>query len=405
MQTAETVGGGDPKEQPDQVQTSARTVSLYGFLTVSCYNPQLLFRYTRDGRRYWRWKDVVARVLHICRGASADDYSLLLQTEHWLEACDSKHRYGSNLKPYFKVWLESDTQQSFFKWLDEGQGLHVDIEDRQVVLHARSNCINADFQFGSNFPVCCRPRSKLDADRVVYCGIERCFFEVTVVQGVFRYRISKRHVTTDSSRDQPPCPPNLGETMDSIRNSMLPQRMHSPPILGSQTVHCGIPASPSTPAPKRPAQLSEEARNISVRQEGVARESAVSEPVPAVHLSEIDLAAGPCIVQSRDSNQTLETHVQYESDACSAHGVDHPRQRDVLQSGRLSVDANNAGCRKRPGLLTQEFNRVCPKQFLVLFRMLGEVITCVSESMLLLHSSWYCQPVLCSSCPGEVGGG
>ena len=87
-------------------------------------------RYSSDGRRYWRWKDVVARVLHICRGASADDYSLLLQTEHWLEACDSKHRYGSNLKPYFKVWLEADTHQSFFKWLDEGEGMHLDIPER-----------------------------------------------------------------------------------------------------------------------------------------------------------------------------------------------------------------------------------------------------------------------------------
>ena len=89
-----------------------------------------LCRYTNEGRRYWRWKDVVARVLHICRGASADDYSLLLQTEHWLEACDYKHRYGSNLKPYFKVWLVSDTHQSFFKWLDEGEGMHLDIPER-----------------------------------------------------------------------------------------------------------------------------------------------------------------------------------------------------------------------------------------------------------------------------------
>lgn len=91
-----------------------------------------LIRYAADGRRYWRWKDVVARVLHICRGASADDYSLLLQTEHWLEACDSKHRYGSNLKPYFKAWLEADTHQSFFKWLDEGDGQSTDISERCV---------------------------------------------------------------------------------------------------------------------------------------------------------------------------------------------------------------------------------------------------------------------------------
>jgi hypothetical protein len=87
-------------------------------------------RYTSEGKRYWRWRDVVARVLHICRGASADDYSLLLQTEHWLEACDHKHRYGSNLKPYFKAWLEADTQQSFFKWLDEGDGVALDIPER-----------------------------------------------------------------------------------------------------------------------------------------------------------------------------------------------------------------------------------------------------------------------------------
>ena len=73
---------------------------------------------------------MVARVLHISRGASADDYALLLQTEHWLEACDSKHRYGSNIKPYFKFWLNSDTDQSFFKWLDEGDGKLVDLPDR-----------------------------------------------------------------------------------------------------------------------------------------------------------------------------------------------------------------------------------------------------------------------------------
>jgi hypothetical protein len=88
--------------------------------------------YSSDGKRYWRWKDVVARVLHICRGASAQDYALLLQTEHWLEACDSKHRYGSNLKPYFKAWLEAATHQSFFKWLDEGDGQKLDIIERHA---------------------------------------------------------------------------------------------------------------------------------------------------------------------------------------------------------------------------------------------------------------------------------
>lgn len=66
-----------------------------------------------------------------------------------------------------------------------------------------------------------RPRKKLDLERVVYCGIERCFFEVSIDKGLFRYQLSKHLVTTDSARNAPPCPPDLGKTMDSIRQSTL----------------------------------------------------------------------------------------------------------------------------------------------------------------------------------------
>lgn len=31
--------------------------------------------------------------------------ALILQCEHWLEAADPKHRYGTNLRPYFDYWL------------------------------------------------------------------------------------------------------------------------------------------------------------------------------------------------------------------------------------------------------------------------------------------------------------
>jgi hypothetical protein len=61
-----------------------------------------------------------------------------------------------------------------------------------------------------------RPRKKLDFERVVYCGIERCFFEVSIDKGLFRYQLSKHLVTTDSTRNAPPCPPDLAKTMASI---------------------------------------------------------------------------------------------------------------------------------------------------------------------------------------------
>lgn len=61
----------------------------------------------------------------------------------------------------------------------------------------------------------------------MYCGIERCFFEVSIRGGVFRYEMSKRLVTTDSTRDAPPCPPNLGAIMDKARKSLIP-RLQAP---------------------------------------------------------------------------------------------------------------------------------------------------------------------------------
>jgi hypothetical protein len=65
--------------------------------------------------------------------------------------------------------------------------------------------------------VASRPRTKMDTERVVYCGIERCFFEVSVRNGIFHYTMSKRKVTTDSSRDSPPFPPNVSAILASAR--------------------------------------------------------------------------------------------------------------------------------------------------------------------------------------------
>eukprot|EP00123_Amoebidium_parasiticum_P016502 comp23462_c0_seq1/m.39187 comp23462_c0_seq1/g.39187 ORF comp23462_c0_seq1/g.39187 comp23462_c0_seq1/m.39187 type:complete len:280 (-) comp23462_c0_seq1:256-1095(-) len=58
----------------------------------------------------------------------ANGLARTLVTSHWLEAIDSKHRYGSLLKKYFKRWLEEDTDQDFFFWLDHGEGQHCSID-------------------------------------------------------------------------------------------------------------------------------------------------------------------------------------------------------------------------------------------------------------------------------------
>ncbi|VDB86478.1 unnamed protein product [Peniophora sp. CBMAI 1063] len=52
-----------------------------------------------------------------------------LETQHWLELIDGKHRYGSNLKYYFAKWKEADTEDNFFNWLDNGGGKDLDLKE------------------------------------------------------------------------------------------------------------------------------------------------------------------------------------------------------------------------------------------------------------------------------------
>ncbi|KAI4719154.1 hypothetical protein E4T48_04659 [Aureobasidium sp. EXF-10727] len=63
--------------------------------------------------------------------------------EYFLEM---KHRYGSSLRKYHKVWQESDTKENFFYWLDFGGGKDVDLPER--------------------------PRTRLDEERVRYLSRE-----------------------------------------------------------------------------------------------------------------------------------------------------------------------------------------------------------------------------------------
>ncbi|KAF9899639.1 hypothetical protein BX616_002910, partial [Lobosporangium transversale] len=99
-------------------------------------------------------------------------------TEHWLELSDKKHRYGSNLKAYHECWLEQDTSENFFYWLDKGDGKNVDLEDR--------------------------PRALLDKQRVQYLQEhERAYYAVHAIDGLLYYKISGELVHTLPESIQP----------------------------------------------------------------------------------------------------------------------------------------------------------------------------------------------------------
>ncbi|THH33523.1 hypothetical protein EUX98_g664 [Antrodiella citrinella] len=71
-----------------------------------------------------------------------------LETQHWLELIDGKHRYGSNLKVnirdsfastlnslllycqwYHRRWQDDNTTENFFRWLDEGGGKDLSLKE------------------------------------------------------------------------------------------------------------------------------------------------------------------------------------------------------------------------------------------------------------------------------------
>jgi hypothetical protein len=55
--------------------------------------------------------------------------SKMMDLQYFLELVDQKHRYGSSLRKYHNYWKTQDTKQSFFYWLDEGDGKHVDLPE------------------------------------------------------------------------------------------------------------------------------------------------------------------------------------------------------------------------------------------------------------------------------------
>ncbi|KAL5534268.1 hypothetical protein ACEPAG_730 [Sanghuangporus baumii] len=100
----------------------------------------------------------------------------ILETQHWLELTDSKHRYGSNLKYYHRKWLEEDTEENFFKWLDRGGGKDLSL------------------------PEC--SREQLEKERIIYLSPEqRLNYKVKVDEkGLLRWERNNELIDTTAGR-------------------------------------------------------------------------------------------------------------------------------------------------------------------------------------------------------------
>eukprot|EP01048_Picozoa_sp_COSAG05_P008961 COSAG05_NODE_709_length_7823_cov_2.423485_4_plen_558_part_00 len=60
----------------------------------------------------------------LSRGRSSGEQSIHLDEKSWLECFDRKHRYGSNLRPYYHAWRELGLPgKHFWAWLDESSPL------------------------------------------------------------------------------------------------------------------------------------------------------------------------------------------------------------------------------------------------------------------------------------------
>ncbi|KAL3357399.1 hypothetical protein AABB24_017886 [Solanum stoloniferum] len=124
-----------------------------------------------------RWSRALTRAAKVGKGLSKDEKACKLALQHWLEAIDPRHRYGHNLHFYYTKWLQVDSKQPFFYWLDIGEGKEVNLE----------KC----------------PRSKLHQQCIKYLGpVEREAYEVVIVGGKFIYKQSGRVLDTRGGSEE-----------------------------------------------------------------------------------------------------------------------------------------------------------------------------------------------------------
>ncbi|CAG8671736.1 3931_t:CDS:2 [Acaulospora morrowiae] len=156
----------------------------------------------------------ISVVERIAKGAAKNQHLwLILDTEHWLEICDNRHRYGANLKVYHDYWLSTNTPENFFYWLDEGNGKDLSI------------------------PGC--ERSLVERQRVKYLTREeRLDYEVIFKDGLLIYKKSEKPVHTN--------PPSI----DGVGSSAIAS-LHASEASENDT------GRPSSPTPSSTGSLNE----------------------------------------------------------------------------------------------------------------------------------------------------
>ncbi|XP_047967708.1 LOW QUALITY PROTEIN: IQ domain-containing protein IQM2-like [Salvia hispanica] len=111
-----------------------------------------------------RWSRARTRAAKVGKGLSQNSKAQILALQHWLEAIDPRHRYGHNLHFYYMEWLNLQSKEPFFYWLDIGEGKEVNLTEK---------C----------------PRSKLQQQCIKYLGPrEMEAYEVEVEDGKLLYK-------------------------------------------------------------------------------------------------------------------------------------------------------------------------------------------------------------------------
>lgn len=90
---------------------------------------QRWWRLTRS--RAGKLRVVLRQALELALGDEDDDDENAhhMDFKYWIEAADKQHRYGSQLAPYYKEWVKTDSRDPFFQWLDVGEGKHLDLKE------------------------------------------------------------------------------------------------------------------------------------------------------------------------------------------------------------------------------------------------------------------------------------
>ncbi|CAI4218701.1 unnamed protein product [Parascedosporium putredinis] len=102
-------------------------------------------------------------------------HTRMMALQYFLEMVDQKHRYGTNLKVYHEVWLDAETHDNFFHWLDHGEGRSLDI------------------------PAC--PRDRLERERVRYLSREERQYYLVEVDSEGRLCWAKNGNRIDTTTD------------------------------------------------------------------------------------------------------------------------------------------------------------------------------------------------------------